>query len=100
MKYLTNLLIGGVLLAILAWNPAPLQTLELKTFDWLMAQQETVQDSMILIVDLDEEIVQAYGGYPLPRSLYATLIEKRKEQQESQYSCQTQIFEVQDKTLS
>ena len=76
MKYLTNLLIGAVLLAILAWNPAPLQTLELKTFDWLMAQQETVQDSMILIVDLDEEIVEAYGGYPLPRSLYATLIEK------------------------
>jgi len=76
MKYLTNLIIGLLLVGILAWNPTPLQTLELKTFDWLMAQQEPVQDNMVLIVDLDEEIVKAYGGYPLPRSLYATLIEK------------------------
>ena len=76
MKHLTNLLIGILLLAILAWNPTPLQILELKTFDWLMSQQESVQDNMILLVDLDEEIVEAYGGYPLPRSLYATLINR------------------------
>ena len=76
MKYLTNLIIGIVLLAFLAWNPTPLQILELKTFDWLMASKETVQDNMVLLVDLDEEIVEAYGGYPLPRSLYATLINK------------------------
>ena len=76
MKYLTNSLIGIVLLAILVWNPTPLQILELKTFDWLMSSKETVQDSMILLVDLDEEIVEAYGGYPLPRGLYATLINK------------------------
>ena len=76
MKHLTNLLIGISLLAILAWNPTPLQILELKTFDWLMSQQESVQDNMILLVDLDEEIVEAYGGYPLPRSLYATLINR------------------------
>jgi len=76
MHYLTNLIVGILLVGILAWNPSPLQILELKTFDWLMAQEETVQDNMVLLVDLDEEIVKAYGGYPLPRSLYATLIEK------------------------
>ena len=76
MKHFTNILIGGALLAILAWNPSPLQILELKTFDWLMSQQKPVQDNMILLVDLDEEIVEAYGGYPLPRSLYATLINR------------------------
>ena len=76
MKHLINITIGALLLGILVWNPTPLQILELKTFDWLMAQEEPVQDNMVLIVDLDEEIVEAYGGYPLPRSLYATLIEK------------------------
>jgi len=76
MTKLINPLIGILLLSILVWNPTPLQILELKTFDWLMASKEPVQDNMILLVDLDEEIVQAYGGYPLPRSLYATLIEK------------------------
>jgi adenylate cyclase len=76
MNKLINPLIGILLLAILVWNPTPFKILELKTFDWLMAGKEPVQDNMILLVDLDEEIVQAYGGYPLPRSLYATLIEK------------------------
>ena len=55
MKYLTNLIIGLSLVGILVWNPSPLQILELKTFDWLMAGQEPVQDNMILLVDLDEE---------------------------------------------
>jgi len=76
MKYLINPLIGLSLLAILAWNPTPLQILELKTFDWLMSTKKPIQDNMILLVDLDEEIVEAYNGYPLPRSLYATLINK------------------------
>jgi adenylate cyclase len=76
MNKLINPIIGILLLAILVWNPTPFKILELKTFDWLMAGKEPVQDNMILLVDLDEEIVQAYGGYPLPRSLYATLIEK------------------------
>ena len=76
MTKLINPLIGLSLLAILVWNPAPLQILELKTFDWLMSTKEPIQDNMILLVDLDEEIVEAYKGYPLPRSLYATLINK------------------------
>ena len=27
-------------------------------------------------VDIDEEIVEAYGGYPLPRSLYSNIISR------------------------
>ena len=37
---------------------------------------EPVQNENILIVDLDEDLVKAYEGYPLPRSLYAELITK------------------------
>jgi len=76
MKRLYNPIIGGLLLAFLVWNPTPLQILELKTFDWLMSTKEPVQDTMILLVDLDEEIVEAYGGYPLPRSLYSQIISR------------------------
>ena len=63
-------------LGLLIWNPYPLQVLELKTFDWLMLSQPEIQNENILIVDLDEEIVKAYGGYPLPRSLFAQMIDR------------------------
>ena len=63
-------------LGLLIWNPYPLQVLELKTFDWLMLSQPKIQNENILIVDLDEEIVKAYGGYPLPRSLFASMIDR------------------------
>ena len=76
MKKLYNPLIGLTLLAFLVWNPTPLKILELKTFDWLMSTKETVWDQMILLVDIDEEIVQAYNGYPLPRSLYGQIISR------------------------
>ena len=65
-----------VVLGLLIWNPYPLQIAELKSFDYLMSTQEPVQNENILLVDLDEEIVEAYGGYPLPRSLFANMIEK------------------------
>ena len=64
------------ILGILIWNPYPLQIAELKSFDYLMSTQEPVQNENILLVDLDEEIVEAYGGYPLPRSLFANMIER------------------------
>jgi adenylate cyclase len=71
-KVLSMILVLGLLI----WNPYPLQVLELKTFDWLMLSQPQIQNENILIVDLDEEIVEAYGGYPLPRSLFAQMIDR------------------------
>ena len=71
-----NLVIGIAFLALLAWNPYPFQVLELKSFDWIMSTQEKVHNDNILLVDLDEEIVKEYGGYPLPRTLYKDLIWK------------------------
>ena len=62
------------LLGILLWNPIPLQILELKVFDSLMATKPEVQDEMIVLVDIDEEFVKAVGGYPIPRSYYGKLI--------------------------
>tara|TARA_X000000950_G_scaffold287184_1_gene398502 strand:+ start:2384 stop:4165 length:1782 start_codon:yes stop_codon:yes gene_type:complete len=73
---LIRFLIAGLTLGLLIWNPYPLQVLELKTFDWLMLSQPQIQNENILIVDLDEDIVEAYEGYPLPRSLFAQMIDR------------------------
>ena len=61
-------------MGILIWNPYPLQIAELKTYDWLIMNTEPVQNENILIVDLDEDLLKVYGGWPLPRSLYGDLI--------------------------
>ena len=63
-----------VAMGLLIWNPYPLQIAELKTFDWLIMNTEPVQNENILIIDLDEEYIKNYGGWPLPRSAYADLI--------------------------
>ena len=77
MYYMINKALSMILvLGLLIWNPYPLQVLELKTFDWLMLSQPQIQNENILIVDLDEDIVEAYEGYPLPRSLFAQMIDR------------------------
>ena len=63
-------------MGLLIWNPYPFKLLELSTFDYLMSKSPTIQNENILLVDLDEEIVEAYGGYPLPRSLFASMIDR------------------------
>jgi len=71
-----NLLLAAAVMTLLIWSPYPLKVLELKSFDWLMSTQEIVQNNTILLIDIDEEIVKNMGGYPLPRSLYGTLIQR------------------------
>ena len=66
----------ALFMGLLIWNPYPFQVLELKTFDWLIMNTEPVQNENILLVDLDEEIIEAYGGYPLPRTFFASAIKK------------------------
>jgi len=61
-------------MGLLIWNPYPLQIAELKTFDWLIMNTEPEQNENILIVDLNEDYIKDYGGWPLPRSAYADLI--------------------------
>ena len=63
-----------IAMGLLIWNPYPLQIAELKSFDWLIMNTEPVQNENILIVDLDENYISEYGGWPLPRTSYADLI--------------------------
>ena len=63
-----------IFMGILIWNPGVMQRLELIGYDYLIMNTEPVQNENILIVDLDEDLLKVYGGWPLPRSLYGDLI--------------------------
>ena len=41
-----------------------------------MMSQEPIQNENILLVDIDEEIIKGYKGYPLPRTFYAQAISR------------------------
>jgi len=69
-----NLLLAAALAALFIWNPYPFQLLELKTLDSLIMSRDEVQDEMILLVDIDEDAVEHFGGYPLSRDVYAHLL--------------------------
>ena len=51
-----------------------MQRVELIGYDYLIMNTEPVQNENILIVDLDEDFLQTYGGWPLPRSVFGDLI--------------------------
>ena len=61
-------------MGLLIWNPGIMQRLELIGYDYLIMNTEPVQNENILIVDLDEDLLEVYGGWPLPRSLYGDLL--------------------------
>ena len=68
--------IATLCFGLFLWNPYPFKVAELKGYDYLIMSTPTVQNDNILIVDIDEEIVEKYEGYPLPRTFYAKLLEK------------------------
>lgn len=73
--------LGVVLLAALlvvrVWNPAPVETLLLRTFDlYQLIQPRQASAQPVVIVDIDEESLAAFGQWPWPRTLLADLIER------------------------
>jgi adenylate cyclase len=73
---MVRLLIAALCFGLFIWNPYPFKVAELKGYDYLIMSTPTVQNDNVLIVDIDEEIVEKYEGYPLPRTFYAKLLEK------------------------
>jgi len=70
-----GLLIG--FLAVQIWDPPPLQTLRLKTFDlYQILQPRTPQSQPVVVVDLDDETLAAFGQWPWPRTQVARLIDR------------------------
>jgi len=69
------LLAGFVVLRV--WDPPPLKAFRLRTFDFY--QQLKPRDSSyrpVVIVDIDEKSLAAFGQWPWPRTLLADLVTK------------------------
>lgn len=67
----------AALLALRIWDPAPLEDLRLRSFDFyqiLKPRIPTVRP--VVIVDIDEESLRTLGQWPWPRTLVADLVEK------------------------
>ncbi len=73
-----RLIIAAVCFGLFYWNPYPLQLAELKSYDWLIMNSEPVQNDNIVLIDIDESMIEAYGGYPLPRSFLFKLFKKNE----------------------
>ncbi len=62
------------------WDPTPIQTLRLRTFDLYQTIQPRVSPPQpVLIVDIDEESLAKLGQWPWPRTLVAALVQKMRD---------------------
>ncbi len=71
-----------VLLAIRVWDPRPLEELRLRSFDFF--QTTSPRDSAVrpvVIVDIDESSLIAFGQWPWPRTILADLLTRLYEWQ-------------------
>ena len=65
-----------ILLAVYVWNPSVVETLQLKTFDYLINTLEKKQSDEIILVEFDEKSVQQFGQWPFDRRDIAATLEK------------------------
>src|SRR5260370_4505049 len=63
------------LIGLRIWNPPPLEELRLRTFDTYqkLAPRPPMPDSPVVILDIDEQSLSAFGQWPWPRTLVADL---------------------------
>lgn len=72
-----GLLVLALFILLRAWDPLPLQTLRLKTFDYFqVVKPRAISVEPAIIVDIDERSLKAYGQWPWPRTLLADLVSR------------------------
>ncbi|HWV40105.1 adenylate/guanylate cyclase domain-containing protein [Pseudorhodoplanes sp.] len=76
----TGFLLLAGFIALRIWDPAPLENLRLRNFDFyqvLKPREPTIKP--VVIVDIDEPSLQALGQWPWPRTLLAELVAKLQQ---------------------
>jgi adenylate cyclase len=72
-----GLLLVALLLPLRLWDPRPLEELRLRGFDLYQNIEPRVStERPVVIVDIDEESVAAFGQWPWPRTLLADMLRK------------------------
>ena len=83
VKYLTSTWAAAIsvclLLILYAYNPSPIQVLQLKTFDYLITSLDQKQSDEIVIVNFGEKSVEKFGQWPFDRKDIANTITKLRE---------------------
>jgi len=78
MKYLTHWSTAFITLVLLTYiglqDPGFKETLRLKSFDYLLANEEVTPSEDITIITIDEAAIEKYGQWPWPRDVLADLI--------------------------
>ncbi len=73
--YIITISATALLMLLRYWDPAPTQVLRQRVFDFYQRVQPRVASELpVVIVDLDEESLKAYGQWPWPRTLLADLV--------------------------
>ena len=77
-KILTHWTTAFITLFVLTYiglqDPWVKEVLRLKSFDYLLANEEKSQSQDITIITIDEEAIEKYGQWPWPRDVLADLI--------------------------
>ena len=83
MKYLTStwaaVITACLLIVLYIYNPSPVQTLQLKTFDYLIKTLPEKQSDELVLVNFGEKSVEKFGQWPFDRRDIAKTINKLKE---------------------
>jgi adenylate cyclase len=82
-KFLTSTWMVAIsaclLLTLYVINPSAIQTLQLKTFDYLITSLDKKQSEEIVVVNFGEKSVEKFGQWPFDRRDIAKTINKLKE---------------------
>jgi adenylate cyclase len=72
-----GLLLLLVLILIRVWDPFPLEEVRLRSFDlYQNLEPRNASAHPVVIVDIDEDSISAYGQWPWPRTLLADLLDR------------------------
>jgi len=84
-KLLTHWTTAFITLFILTYiglqDPSVKEILRLKSFDYLLANEEKTPSKDITIITIDEEAIEKYGQWPWPRNVIADLIVELRQAQ-------------------
>jgi len=83
VKYINHWTTAFITLFILTYigfqDPGFKETLRLKSFDYLLANEEVTPSQDITIITVDEAAIEKYGQWPFPRNILADLIVKLRQ---------------------
>ena len=78
MKFLTHWTTAFITLFVITFiglqDYSFKETLRLKSFDYMLANEEVSQSQDITIITIDEEAIEKYGQWPWPRDVHAHII--------------------------